>query len=117
MISARLYAELGEIDAALAEARVVEEIVANHAVYGFSSIGWHLAVIYALSGEETTASHYAARAAKAFVDDAMGMNAAAAEFFSRLPWHRELFAFLGGRGLPKSAREAGVVVTAPAGFQ
>ena len=104
-LSARLYAESGDREAARAEAVAAEGLASRHAVQGYSLISWHLAVAHALVGDSASAMRLAGESARAFVDDALHMDAEAAECWSRLPWHREAIAFLAGRnasGMPSS---------------
>jgi len=96
-LSARLYATQGNRDAALADAAAVEELAAAQTIPGFAFVAWHLAVAYALLGEGPASERCAAEAARAFTEDAMQMSPVAVEHWSRLPWHREIIAFLSGR--------------------
>jgi len=96
-LSARLYAESGAWEAARADASAAEEAATRHAMQGYSLIAWHLSVAHALTGDNASAVRLAQESARAFVADALHMDAEAAECWSRLPWHREAIAFLWGR--------------------
>lgn len=100
-LSARVHSEQGDFDGARAQARASGDLTERCPVQDRSQAAWHLAVTYALAGDAETASRFAAESARAFAEDAMQMSADAAEFYSALPWHREVIAFLSGRGLPK----------------
>ena len=99
-LSARLYATRDDRDAALADARATEELAARQPIPGYAFVAWHLAVAYALIGDGEAADRCAAEAARAFMQDALQMSPDAIEHWSRLPWHREIIAFLSGRSIP-----------------
>jgi|GEM_PF-4911898 len=96
-LSARLHAERHEREAALADADAAEELAIKSAIAGYSLVAWHLSVTYRLLGDLSAALRFAEEAARAFGEDAMQMDADAAERWSLLPWHREIIAFLSGR--------------------
>jgi hypothetical protein len=100
-LSARLHAEQGDLDASLADARASRALMERYPIQDRSQAAWHLAVAYAHAGDDETASQLAAESARAFVEDALQLSAEAGEFYSALPWHQEVIAFLSGRGLPK----------------
>lgn len=101
--SARLYAEQGDLESSLADARMSRDLMECYTIQDRGQASWHLAVAYALAGDDELAAQLAAESARAFVEDAMQLSADAAEFYSALPWHREAIAFLSGRGLPKKS--------------
>jgi hypothetical protein len=96
-LSARIHAESGERAAALADADAAEELAIHNAITGYSLVAWHLSITYRLLGDDAAARRFAEEAARAFGEDAMQMDADAAECWSLLPWHREVIAFLSGR--------------------
>jgi DNA-binding SARP family transcriptional activator len=100
-LSARLHAEQGDLDASLADARASRTLMERYPIQDRSQAVWHLAVAYAYAGDDEAASRFAAESARAFVEDALQLSADAAEFYSALPWHQEVIAFLSGRGFPK----------------
>jgi predicted ATPase/DNA-binding SARP family transcriptional activator len=93
-LSARLHAKSGDWEAARAEAGATEELAARHSIQGYSLIAWHLSVAHALMGDAASALRMAQESARAFTEDALHMDAEAAECWSRLPWHRDVIAFL-----------------------
>jgi predicted ATPase/DNA-binding SARP family transcriptional activator len=102
-LSARLHAESGNREAAQTDASAAEELAMRHTMQGFSLIAWHLSVAYSLLGDAASAERLARESARAFVDDALHMDAEAAECWSRLPWHREAIAFLSARNASGTA--------------
>jgi hypothetical protein len=100
-LSARLYAEQGEVRASIGDADACRALMESYPVQDRGQALWHLAVAYALAADDATAYQFAAESARTFVEDALELSAAAAEFYSALPWCREVIAFLSGRGLPK----------------
>lgn len=102
--SARLRAEQGDLDSSLADARASRDLLERYPVQDRSRLTWNLAFAYATAGDQKTASRLAAESARAFVDDALQLNAEAAELYCAMPWHREVIAFISGRGLPERRR-------------
>jgi DNA-binding SARP family transcriptional activator/tetratricopeptide (TPR) repeat protein len=98
--SARLHAEQGDFDKALADAGESLSLMERYTVGYRGQSWWHLAVAYSLAGRDEAAVQFAAKSARAFVEDALQLSAEGAELYSALPWVSEVVAFLFGRGLP-----------------
>jgi hypothetical protein len=103
-LSARRHAEQGDIEASIADARAARELMERHPIQDRGEALWHLAVAYHRAGDDDTAWQLAAESARAFVEDCLEQSADAAEFYSALPWVREVVDFIAGRGVLERVR-------------
>jgi DNA-binding SARP family transcriptional activator len=100
-ICARFRAGIGDSDAARTYAqRAVELSDRLDAYQHVAKRAWHLAATYAMLDDREAATTFAQRAAKAFATEAMRMDPEIAEHYARLPWHVDIFGYLGGREVP-----------------
>lgn len=97
---ARLCAGDGDLVTARTHADEAAALAKDFSIQHFAEYAWHLAAAYALLDDSETARDFAERAAKAFVDEALRMDADLAEAYLRLPWHIHATAYLAGRHVP-----------------
>ena len=96
-VSARLFAWNGEPDQARRQAKAAANLAEKFPVEHFAETAWHLAATYAILRDDDSAQHFAGIAARAFVDEAMHMDADLAQAYSKLPWHRNVIDYLNGK--------------------
>jgi hypothetical protein len=94
---AHVCAGMGNVGVARAHADVATTLSEHEPVQHFSEFAWLLSAAYAMMDDAVKAQRLAERAARAFVDEALRMDADLAEAYARLPWHRETMDFLNGR--------------------
>jgi hypothetical protein len=106
-VSARLHAGEAEREAAKRDLAAAEELAMRTVPQHFAEVAWHMAAAYALLDDEPGAEKWAQTAARAFVDEALRMDADLCEAYARLPCHRDAVDYLAGRGvslwLPEAA--------------
>ncbi len=103
---ARFTAGVGDFDSARAHAAQAAALAEGFPIQHFAEHAWHLAAAHSLLGDDGLARHFAEVAARAFVDEAMRMDADMAEAYSHLPWHRHIIAYLSGRSVPMRLSES-----------
>jgi len=94
---AHLCAGMGDVSVARAHADAATALAENEPVQHFAEFAWLLSAAHAMMDDSAKAQRFAERAAQAFVDEALRMDADLAEAYARLPWHRETMDFLNGR--------------------
>jgi DNA-binding SARP family transcriptional activator/predicted ATPase len=105
-VSARLHAAMGNVDSAHLDAKSAAELAERFPIQHYAEPAWHLAAAYALTGKTAEALQFAEVAVKAFVNEALRMNADLAEAYARLPCHQHAVAFVFGRSVPLRLDEA-----------
>ena len=71
----------------------------NYPVQHFAEFAWLLSAAYAMIDDVAKAQLFAERAAQAFVDEVLRMDADLAGTYAGLPWHRDTLVFFNGRAL------------------
>jgi DNA-binding SARP family transcriptional activator len=92
--SAHLRATIGDADVARDHAGKAAALAENYPVQHFAEFAWLLSATYATLGDAPAARLFAERAALAFVDEALRMDADLAEAYAQLSWHRDTVDFL-----------------------
>lgn len=104
-VKARFHAGLGQASEAKRHLDIATDLSNRTSIQHFGEMAWNMAAAFALLGNSEAAERFAQGAARAFAEEAMSMDAALAEASSRLSWHVDAFAYLGGRtvSLPLNA--------------
>ena len=99
-VKARFHADRDERRDAERHLQTADELTARLPIQHLGEMAWNMTAAAAQLGDVAAAQRYAWTSARAFVEEALRMDADLAESYSRLPWHVNATAYLAGRDVP-----------------